>query len=236
MIQYQNFILKKRNKYEQNFILERCFTSGKKKKYFIEIMKFIKKERLQKKIYPKQRDIFNAFSLTNFNDIKVVILGQDPYFSLNQAHGLSFSVPKNCTIPPSLKNIYKELNDDFKREHKFYHGCLENWSNQGVFLLNTILTVESGKPKSHSKIGWDVFTNKVISVISLYKCSVVFLLWGNDAQKKSSLINERKHYILKASHPSPLSAYRGFFGCKHFSLTNKFLLKNKQVPIDWFIV
>lgn len=202
--------------------------SQEKKKYFINIIRFLKKERLKKIIYPDQKDIFNAFFLTSFNDIKVVILGQDPYFSKNQAHGLSFSVPKHVTIPPSLKNIYKELNTDFKKEHIFHHGCLESWANQGVFLLNSILTVESGKPKSHSNIGWNIFTDKVISVINLYKNSVVFLFWGSNAQKKSHLINRKNHYILKAAHPSPLSAYRGFFGCKHFSLTNKILLKTKK--------
>ncbi|AEO08541.1 uracil-DNA glycosylase [Buchnera aphidicola str. Ak (Acyrthosiphon kondoi)] len=212
------------------------FYLKKKKRYFIDIMQFLKKERLKKIIYPDQKDVFNAFFLTQFNDIKVVILGQDPYFSKHQAHGLSFSVPKGFTIPPSLKNIYKELNTDFKKQHTFNHGCLENWSNQGVFLLNTILTVESGKPKSHSDIGWNIFTDKVISTISLYKHSIIFLLWGNDAQKKCDLIDRNNHYILKASHPSPLSAYRGFFGCKHFSLTNKILLKNKKKPINWFVI
>ncbi|QCI19760.1 uracil-DNA glycosylase [Buchnera aphidicola (Brevicoryne brassicae)] len=215
--------------------MERCVIS-RKKKYFINIIKFLKKERLKKIIYPKQKDIFNAFLLTDFAKIKVVILGQDPYFCHNQAHGLSFSVPYNCTIPPSLKNIYKELNSDFKKKHIFNHGCLENWANQGVFLLNTSLTVESKKPKSHSNIGWDIFTDKVISVISLYKNSIVFLLWGHDAQKKINLINIKNHYILKASHPSPLSAYRGFFGCKHFSSTNKILIKNNKAPINWFMI
>ncbi|QCI25403.1 uracil-DNA glycosylase [Buchnera aphidicola (Sitobion avenae)] len=210
--------------------------SQEKKKYFINIMKFLKQERLKKIIYPDQKDVFNAFFLTNFNDIKVVILGQDPYYSKNQAHGLSFSVPKYFTIPPSLKNIYKELNSDFKKKHIFNHGCLKNWANQGVFLLNTILTVESGKPKSHSDIGWNIFTDKVISVINLYRDSVIFLLWGNNAQTKCSLINNNNHYILKTSHPSPLSAYRGFFGCKHFSLTNNILLENKKKPINWFLI
>lgn len=210
--------------------------SQEKKKYFINIIKFLKKERLKKIIYPDQKDVFNAFFSTSFNDIKVVILGQDPYFSKNQAHGLSFSVRKSVTIPPSLKNIYKELNSDFKKNYRFNHGCLESWANQGVFLLNTILTVESGKPKSHSHVGWNIFTDKVISVINLYRNSIIFLLWGNDAQKKCSLIDEKNHYILKASHPSPLSAYRGFFGCKHFSLTNQILRDNKKKPIDWFVI
>ncbi|QCI20920.1 uracil-DNA glycosylase [Buchnera aphidicola (Hyperomyzus lactucae)] len=212
------------------------FYLKKKKRYFINIIKFIKKSRLKKTIYPNQKDIFNAFLLTKFNDIKVVIIGQDPYFSKNQAHGLSFSVPKGVTIPPSLKNIYKELNADFKKKYKFNHGCLESWACQGVFLLNTILTVESGKPRSHSSIGWNIFTDKVISLIDSYRHAIIFLLWGNDAKKKSNLININNHYILQASHPSPLSAHRGFFGCKHFSLTNEILLKNKKKPIDWFLI
>ncbi|QCI21498.1 uracil-DNA glycosylase [Buchnera aphidicola (Hyadaphis tataricae)] len=207
----------------------------RKKKYFIDIMKFLAQERLKKVIYPKQKDIFNAFLLTKFHNIKVVILGQDPYFSQNQAHGLSFSVSKGCTIPASLKNIYKELNDDFKKQHAFQHGCLKNWANQGVFLLNTILTVESKKPNSHNKIGWNIFTDKVISMINLYKRSVVFLLWGKQAQKKEKFINTNNHFILKTSHPSPLSVHRGFFGCKHFSKTNKLLIQNKIKPIDWFM-
>ncbi|QCI23738.1 uracil-DNA glycosylase [Buchnera aphidicola (Macrosiphoniella sanborni)] len=210
--------------------------SQEKKKYFIDIMRFLKKERLKKTIYPQQKDIFNAFILTHFNDIKVVILGQDPYFSKNQAHGLSFSVPKSYNIPPSLQNIYKELNSDFKKNVIFKHGCLESWANQGVFLLNTILTVESGKPKSHNSIGWNIFTDTVISKINQYRNSIIFLLWGTNAQKKDIFINKNKHYILRASHPSPLSAYRGFLGCKHFSLTNQILLNNRKKPIDWFAI
>ena len=143
-------------------------------------------------------------------------------------------MPKNQNIPPSLRNIYKELNNDFKKNYIFNHGCLENWSKQGVFLLNTILTVESGKPKSHYDIGWEIFTSKVIFYISKYKKSVVFLLWGKDAQKSSYLIDTSKHYILKSSHPSPLSAHRGFLGCKHFSKTNKILIKSGKKSINWF--
>jgi len=213
--------------------LEKSFIA-RKKKYFFNILNFIKKERLTKIIYPSSRDVFNAFLFTSFRKIKVVIIGQDPYFSKNQAHGLAFSVPKNQTIPPSLKNIYKELNNDFQKNHIFHHGCLENWANQGVFLLNTILTVESGKPKSHYNIGWDVFTDRVISLISYHKKFIIFLIWGNDAKKKCHLIDTNKHYILQASHPSPLSAYRGFFGCKHFSKANEILLKHKISEIDWF--
>lgn len=210
--------------------------SQEKKKYFFDIITYVKTERLTKKIYPSSKDVFNAFLLTPFDTIKVVIIGQDPYFLEHQAHGLAFSVPKNQNIPPSLRNIYKELNSDFKRKHIFKSGCLENWARQGVFLLNTILTVELGKPKSHYNIGWEIFTNQVIFNINKYKKSVVFLLWGNDAQKKSDLIDVNKHYIFKASHPSPLSAHRGFLGCKHFSKTNKILIKCKQKEINWFNV
>ncbi|MBZ2279428.1 MAG: uracil-DNA glycosylase, partial [Buchnera aphidicola] len=155
-----------------------------KKKYFIKILQFIKERTLKKNIYPPYKKIFNAFILTEFKNIKVVIIGQDPYFSKNQAHGLAFSVPKTCNIPPSLKNIYKELNDDFKKKHVFTHGCLESWAKQGVFLLNSILTVESGNPKSHYHIGWDIFTDQVIRLISYYHKNIIFLLWGKEAQKK----------------------------------------------------
>ncbi|CAL4320791.1 uracil-DNA glycosylase [Buchnera aphidicola] len=217
-----------------NILTWKDILSQEKKKYFLKIIHYIKKERLKKTIYPVSKDVFNAFLLTDFSKIKVVIIGQDPYFSKNQAHGLAFSVPKNQTIPPSLKNIYKELNSDFKKNHIFHHGCLKNWAEQGVFLLNTTLTVESGRPKSHSNIGWNIFTNQVISLISQHKKFIVFLMWGNDAQKKSYLIDVEKHYILQASHPSPLSAHRGFFGCKHFSKTNNILFKHKINIIDWF--
>lgn len=213
--------------------MERSFIS-RKKKYFFDAINYINKERLTKIIYPSSKDIFKAFLLTSFDEIKVVIVGQDPYFSNNQAHGLAFSVPKNKNIPPSLRNIYKELNSDFKKKYIFNHGCLENWAKQGVFLLNSILTVESGKPRSHNNIGWEIFTNKVIFYISKYKKSVVFLLWGNNAQKKYNLIDTNKHYILKSSHPSPLSAHRGFLGCKHFSKTNKILVECKKKEINWF--
>ncbi|WP_343154415.1 uracil-DNA glycosylase [Buchnera aphidicola (Aphis aurantii)] len=208
--------------------------SQEKKKYFFDIINYIRKERLKKIICPSSKDIFNAFSLTPFNAIKVVIVGQDPYFLDNQAHGLAFSVPKHEDIPPSLRNIYKELNSDFKKNYMFNHGCLENWAKQGVFLLNTILTVELGKPKSHNHIGWEIFTNKVIYYISTYKKSIIFLLWGNDAQRKHNLIDTNKHYILKSSHPSPLSAHRSFLGCKHFSKTNKILMECKKKEINWF--
>ncbi|CAL4320658.1 Uracil-DNA glycosylase [Buchnera aphidicola (Protaphis terricola)] len=218
----------------KNSLTWKKLLSQEKKKYFLDIINYIKKERLKKIIYPSSKDVFHAFFLTPFEKIKVVIIGQDPYFSKNQAHGLAFSVLKKKTIPSSLKNIYKELNNDFKKNYIFPHGCLENWAYQGVFLLNTILTVESGKPKSHNHIGWETFTNKVIFYISKYKKSIIFLLWGKNAQKKINLIDINKHYILTAPHPSPFSAHRGFLGCKHFSKTNKILVKCKKKEINWF--
>jgi len=213
--------------------LEKYFIA-RKKKYFFDIINFVKHERLHKKIYPPSKDIFNAFLFTPFSSIKVVILGQDPYFSPNQANGLAFSVPQNCSIPPSLRNIYKEINSNFHKNHVFFHGNLYKWAQQGVFLLNTTLTVESGKPGSHCHIGWHIFTDSVISKISLYKKNVIFLLWGAHAKKKCNLINSKDHYILQTSHPSPLSAHRGFLGCKHFLHTNKILLSNNNTPVNWF--
>ena len=173
--------------------------------------------------YPPGRQIFNAFNLTPLNNVKVVILGQDPYHGPGQAHGLSFSVPDSVKPPPSLINIYKELQDDLKKEVNFNNGNLANWAKQGVFLLNTTLTVERSKPLSHQKIGWDIFTNKVISVISNELENIVFILWGSFAQSKKEYIDSSKHLILTAPHPSPLSAHRGFFGSKPFSKTNAFL-------------
>ncbi|WP_367681670.1 uracil-DNA glycosylase [Buchnera aphidicola] len=190
-------------------------------------------ERLKKTIYPPNKDIFTAFLLTRFTSIKVVILGQDPYYHYKQAHGLAFSVNLGEIIPPSLKNIYKEILDNFSSDHIFQSGFLNNWAKQGVFLLNSILTVESGKPASHSQIGWQLFTDKVIRVINEHLSGVVFLLWGSSAKSKISIINSKKHYILQASHPSPLSAYRGFFGCRHFFIANQILIKQGKTPINW---
>ena len=183
--------------------------------------------------YPPGKQIFNAFNLTPLDKVKVVILGQDPYHGPGQAHGLSFSVPENVKPPPSLINIYKELQDDLKKEINFNNGNLENWAKQGVFLLNTTLTVEKSKPLSHQKFGWDLFTNKVISVISNELENIVFILWGSFAQSKKEMIDSNKHLILSAPHPSPLSAHRGFFGSKPFSKTNAFL-KSKQIDmVKW---
>ncbi|PPI88942.1 uracil-DNA glycosylase [Candidatus Pantoea edessiphila] len=206
----------------------------KKESYFIRILNFIYSKRSAGIIiYPSQRDVFNAFRLTELKDIKVVILGQDPYCRPNQAHGLAFSVFPKSKIPPSLQNIYKELlrdSCDFKKPN---HGFLESWAKQGIMLLNTILTVESGKAYSHANIGWEIFTDKVINIINQNCDKVVFLLWGVHAQNKINLINIQRHYILKAPHPSPKSAYLGFFGCGHFSQTNKLLIECGKDPIEW---
>ncbi len=206
----------------------------KHKEYFQILLNFLNTER--KKgiiIYPEQQDIFNAFKLTPFSAVKVVILGQDPYHGPGQAHGLCFSVKHGAAIPPSLRNIFLELSTDIPNFVIPEHGCLEAWAKQGVLLLNTVLTVEAGKPQSHAGIGWEVFTDAVIRVLNEKKEKLVFLLWGNPAQKKAALIDESRHYILRAAHPSPLSAARGFLGCKHFSKTNKILLDNGLTPIDW---
>jgi uracil-DNA glycosylase len=204
------------------------------KPYFKSLMKFIQNEiNSDQVIFPLPHNlIFNAFNLCHFDKIKVVILGQDPYHNIGQAHGLCFSVLKGIDKPPSLVNILKELNNDLGIEIS-ENGDLTKWTMQGVFLLNSYLTVRAHEPMSHSRIGWEIFTDSVIKKISDMKEKVIFLLWGNPAQRKSSLINSEKHYILTAAHPSPLSAHRGFFGCKHFSQTNAILIKNGNDPINW---
>lgn len=203
--------------------------------YFQHIISFLKAEKASGKIiYPPGSLIFNAFQQTPFSKVKVVILGQDPYHNKGQAHGLSFSVPNGIAPPPSLVNIFKELKSDLGIELP-ENGNLEKWAHQGVLLLNASLTVRQNEPGSHSKIGWLQFTNQVIKKISEEKQGVIFLLWGKFAQEKQSLIDETKHYILKAAHPSPYSAANGFFGCKHFSRTNELLLKQQKNPIDWKI-
>jgi len=205
------------------------------KSYFEQIPQHIKTEKSQgKTIYPPGSLIFNAFNTTPFDKIKVVILGQDPYHGAGQAHGLCFSVQNGVVPPPSLLNIFKELQDDIGITIP-NHGNLTHWAQQGVFLLNASLTVRAGEPMSHSKIGWAEFTDCVIKKISELKKNVVFLLWGKFAQEKRVLIDETKHLILRSVHPSPLSAYGGFFGCKHFSKTNEYLVKQGIDPIDWKI-
>jgi len=203
-----------------------------------DYMKLIKKKLLELKknnipFYPAGKDLFKAFNLTPLDQLKVVILGQDPYHGPNQAHGLCFSVPESIKPPPSLINIFKELTDDLGIKTERANGNLESWARQGVFLLNTTLTVEKSKPLSHQKLGWDIFTDKVISVINEVKDHVVFILWGSFAQNKKDLIDSNKHLILTAPHPSPLSAHRGFFGSKPFSKTNAFLVSKQIDIIDW---
>ncbi len=206
----------------------------KEKPYFKETLKAVAEARAAGiTVYPPQKDVFNAFRLTELGDIKVVILGQDPYHGPNQAHGLAFSVLPGVAIPPSLLNMYKELEQDIAGFTRPQHGFLESWAKQGVLLLNTVLTVEAGKAHSHARLGWETFTDNVISAINAHREGVIFLLWGSHAQKKGSIIDAQRHHVLKAPHPSPLSAHRGFFGCKHFSQANALLTQAGQRPIDW---
>lgn len=204
-----------------------------KKTYFNNIILTIREElKLGKIIYPNSKQVLTAFNTTPFYNVKVVIIGQDPYHNPGQAHGLSFSVPEGVDIPPSLRNIFKELNNDLNIEIP-KHGNLINWAKQGVLLLNSSLTVEANKPMSHSKIGWHTFTDNVIKCLSNEREHLVFLLWGKFAQGKEVFIDRSKHLILMSAHPSPLSAHHGFIGNKHFSVTNQYLISNKIEPIDW---
>lgn len=206
----------------------------KAKPYFRELMLQVQAEReAGKTIYPPKEDVFTAFSTTALEDVRVVILGQDPYHGPNQAHGLCFSVLPGVKIPPSLKNIYKELASDIEGFVIPNHGNLLSWAQQGVLLLNTVLTVEQGKAHSHAKWGWETFTDKVIDAVNKHREGVVFLLWGSHAQKKGGSINREKHCVLHAPHPSPLSAHRGFFGSRPFSQTNQFLAQVGKPPIQW---
>jgi uracil-DNA glycosylase len=189
---------------------------------------------MDKEIYPKSCDIFNAFNLTAFNDVRVVILGQDPYHGAGQAHGLCFSVPRDVRCPPSLVNVFKEIHRDFDYPMP-KHGCLNTWAEQGVLLLNAILTVEQGCAGSHQGKGWEAFTDKAIQCLNEHREGIVFLLWGAYAQKKGRWIDTEKHCVLMSPHPSPLSAYRGFLGNQHFSQANQYLLSQGQAVIDWNI-
>ncbi len=210
--------------------------SEKEKPYFQSILNVLKEAKAQgKTIYPKAEDRFNAYSFTPLSQVKVVILGQDPYHGEGQAHGLAFSVQKGVKIPPSLQNIYKELETDIEGFIPPSHGNLEYWAKQGVFLLNTSLSVEAHQAGSHSSIGWQQFTDATIKEINNIGEHVVFILWGSHAQKKSALIDQKKHLVLESPHPSPLSSYRGFLGCKHFSKTNRYLVEHGKLPIDWQI-
>ena len=204
------------------------------KDYYLSLREFLKNEYTTKIIYPDKYDIFNALHHTSYKDVKVVILGQDPYHGPNQAHGLSFSVSPGVKIPPSLLNIYKELNSDLEC-YIPNNGYLKKWADQGVLLLNTSLTVRAGEANSHKNKGWEIFTDKIISLINEKTDPVVFLLWGNNAINKKKLITNKQHLILSSTHPSPLSASRGFFGSKPFSKINKFLISVNKAPIDWQI-
>ena len=205
------------------------------KDYYQNLRKFLIKEYKTQTIYPDMYDIYNAMKYTSYEDVKVVILGQDPYHEPNQAHGLSFSVKKGVEPPPSLKNIFKEINDELGIDNSGKHGELTNWAKSGVLLLNTVLTVRRGMANSHKDKGWEQFTDRVIALLNEREKPVVFLLWGNNAKTKRKLITGRQHLVLASAHPSPLSAYHGFFGCGHFAETNKFLEANGMEPVNWSI-
>lgn len=204
-----------------------------KKEYYLELREFLKKEYREKTIYPEMNNIYNALKLTPLTEVKVVILGQDPYINKGEAHGLSFSVQKGVKIPPSLNNVFKEISTDVGC-YIPNNGYLCKWAEQGVLLLNTVLTVEAKRSKSHANKGWEKFTNNIISYIDEKDTPVVFLLWGRDAQNKEYLITNTSHKVLKAAHPSPLAGGK-FFGCEHFSKTNEFLKNNNLKSIDWQI-
>ena len=202
------------------------------KDYYQELQAFVQKRRAEVRVFPEENNVFNALELTPFESVKVVILGQDPYHGFGQAHGLSFSVQKGISLPPSLKNIYKELQEDIGGELPT-EGDLSHWAKQGVLLLNSVLTVEEGNANSHKGMGWERLTNRLIESLNELTRPVIFILWGKPAQDKEKLITNPNHIILKAPHPSPLSAYRGFFGSKPFSRVNDILIQQGQTPICW---
>ena len=206
-----------------------------KQQYMKKLRSFLDSETKSKKtIYPPKQDLFAALQYTPLNKVKVVILGQDPYHGEGQAEGLSFSVPKGIRIPPSLKNIYKELNEDL-RVPASSHGCLKKWADQGVLLLNSVLSVEAHQAASHRKQGWETFTDEIIQTLNKERKNIVYILWGSYAQKKAAFVDNQNNLVLKSAHPSPLSSYRGFFGSKPFSQTNDYLKKHKISAIDWQI-
>ncbi|WMC11533.1 uracil-DNA glycosylase [Oceanimonas pelagia] len=206
----------------------------KQQPYFQQTMQAVTAaRRAGKDIYPPEADVFNALKLTELAQVKVVMLGQDPYHGPGQAHGLCFSVRPGVRVPPSLRNMYKELENDIPGFEIPNHGFLESWARQGVLMLNTVLTVEKGKAHSHARLGWETFTDKVIQAVNDHCEGVVFLLWGSHAQKKGSHIDRQRHHVLSAPHPSPLSAHRGFFGCRHFSQANQLLMAQGASPINW---
>ncbi len=205
-----------------------------KKPYYRELYQFIKEEYSKETVYPPADDIFNAFHFTPLSKVKILLLGQDPYHNVNQAHGLSFSVSATQKIPPSLQNIYKELQDDLGCKIP-NNGYLKKWADQGVLLLNTVLTVRAHQANSHQGKGWEQFTDAIIEAVNAQDRPIVYLFWGRPAQRKIPMLNNPKHLVLKAAHPSPLSAYNGFFGCRHFSQANAFLEEHGVEPVDWQI-
>nr|WP_275583104.1 uracil-DNA glycosylase [Mammaliicoccus sp. H-M34] len=214
-----------------NMDWQEIFHNIKKEHDFSEMESFLEEEYQNKTIYPDRENIYQAFDLTPLDRVKVVILGQDPYHGPNQAHGLAFSVQPDAKFPPSLRNIYKELEEDIGCKRETPH--LQDWANEGVLLLNTVLTVEAHKAHSHKDIGWEIFTDEIIKSVSRELDDVVFVLWGKPAQSKIKLIDTERHHIIQSVHPSPLSAYRGFFGSKPFSKTNEYLTSNGKEPIKW---
>ena len=205
-----------------------------KKEYYLNLREFLKSEYSTKTIFPPMHDIYNAFKTTDYNDVKVVILGQDPYHEPGQAHGMAFSVKPGVAIPPSLQNMYKELSDSLGC-YIPNNGYLVKWAEQGVLLLNTTLTVRCGQANSHSNAGWQILTDNVIRKLNEREEPVIFVLWGANARRKTEFIDKSRHFVLEAPHPSPLSAYRGFFGCGHFKKANEILLSLGKSPIDWQI-
>ena len=205
-----------------------------KSEYYLNLRQFLKREYFSRTIYPPMNDIFNALKATPYSAVRAVILGQDPYHGPGQAHGMCFSVRKGIEPPPSLVNIFKELKDDLGFDPP-NHGCLQKWADNGVLLLNTVLTVRAGSPNSHKGQGWEIFTDNIIRKLNERQTPIVFILWGANAKSKESLITEKRHCIIKSSHPSPLSAYNGFFGSRPFSAANRFLVSHGLEPIDWKI-
>ena len=206
----------------------------KEQAYFQQLLQRLQQARASgQTVYPPQGEVFSAFATTPFDAVKVVILGQDPYHGPHQAHGLAFSVRPQVDIPPSLRNIYTELANDIPGFVVPQHGYLQKWAEQGVLLLNTVLTVQAGQAHSHASWGWEIFTDKVVAQLNAHHQGLVFMLWGSHAQRKGAAIDRQRHLVLQAPHPSPLSAYRGFFGCKHFSQANAWLQQHGAAPIDW---
>ena len=204
------------------------------KEYYLNLREFLKKEYFTYHIYPNMYDIFNALKYTSYSDVKAVIIGQDPYHGQGQAHGLCFSVQKGVAVPPSLQNIYKEIYSDLGIPPA-NHGYLKKWADSGVLMMNAVLTVREGQANSHRGKGWEIFTDRVIELLNEREKPIVFLLWGGNAKQKMRLITNPNHLILQAAHPSPLSAFNGFFGCRHFSKANEFLANHGMEPIDWRI-